>query len=138
FDAFSRLFDWNRRTVRDGEPATCATYLGAAVRSFFASGGRRAVIIRTGDPFPFLEGPAGRASNRNARLHNLVPAFPAAGAPALPFDPTDPRAWRGIEHLYGLPEVSHVCLPDLPDICAVDPAAPPSAFSPPPPPEGFV
>ena len=138
FDSFARLFAWDERPVREGDGATCATYLGAAVRSFFAGGGRRAVIVRVGDPFAFLEGPAGRAINRNARLHNLVPAFPAPGAPALPFDPTDPRLWRGIEHLYGLPEVSHVCVPDLPDICAVDPQAPPAAFSPPPPPEGFV
>jgi len=146
FDTFARLFEWERRPLSDGtvaseasgQTAECTTYLGAAVRSFFADGGRRAVIVRVADPFPFLESAGGRLANRSARLHALVPAFADAGIPALPFDPSDPTTWHGIEHVYGLAEVSHVCLPDLPDICAVDPQAPPAAFTPPPPPEVFV
>jgi len=138
FEIFHRLFAWERRPLGSTDGATCATYLGAAVRSFFADGGRRAVVIRVADPFPFLESPGGRLANRSARLHGLVPAYSDVGIPALPFNPTDPRTWRGIEHLYGLPEVSHLCLPDLPDICAADPQTPPTAFVPPPPPETFV
>jgi uncharacterized protein len=138
FDGFSNLFAWERRPLHADHEAVCATYLGAAVRSFFADGGRRAIVIRVGDPFPYLDTAGGRLANRSARLHNLVPAFADVGLPSLPFDPTDPGTWRGIEHLYGLPDVSHVCLPDLPDICAVDPLAPPRAYSPPPPPEVFV
>lgn len=138
FDGFARLFAWESRPLKADSGALCTTYLGAAVRSFFANGGRRAIVIRVADPFPFLDGAGGRLTARSARLHNLVPAYADIGLPSVPFDPTDPRAWRGIEHLYGLPEVSHVCLPDLPDICSVDPQAPPAAFIPPPPPEVFV
>jgi hypothetical protein len=138
FDRFAHLFAWEDRGVQAGGDARCATYLGAAVRSFFACGGRRAIVIRAGDPFPFVDSPDGRLLNRSARIHALVPAYADLGLPALPFAPTDPGSWRGIEHLYGLPEVSHVCLPDLPDLCAVDPRAPPTSFAPPPPPEVFV
>ena len=138
FDSFAHLFAWDERPLTQGDDTQCATYLGAAVRSFFADGGRRAVIVRVGDPFAFLESAGGRAANRSVRLHALVPAYADVGLPALPFDPNDPRTWHGIQHLYGLPEVSHVCLPDLPDICAVDPQTPPTAFTPPPPPETFV
>jgi hypothetical protein len=138
FDEFARLFAWEDRAVRSDGAARCATYLGAAVRSFFARGGRRAIVIRAGDPFPFLEGPGGRLLNRSARIHALLPAYSDVGLPALPFAAADPDTWRGIEHLYGLPEVSHVCLPDLPDICAVDAQAPPTSFAPPPAPEVFV
>lgn len=138
FDEFARFFVWERRPIAAGGEATCATYLGTAVRSFFATGGRRAVVVRVADPFPFLEAPGGRDANRGARLQNLVPAYSEAGLPARPFDAGNPGGWRGIEHLEGLPEVSHVCLPDLPDICAVDPLAPPTAFAPPPAPEVFV
>jgi Bacteriophage tail sheath protein len=135
WDAFARLFAWERRPLGETGDARCATYLGAAVRSFFATGGRRAVVLRVADPFPYIEAGGGRAAHRDARLAALVPAVDPA---ALPFDPTDPGTWRGIQHLYGLPEVSHLCLPDLPDICAADPLAPPAAFTPPPPPEVFV
>jgi hypothetical protein len=138
FDGFANLFAWERRPLHADDDAVCTTYLGAAVRSFFADGGRRAIVIRVGDPFPYVDAPGGRLANRGARLHNLVPAFADVGLPSVSFDPTDPGTWRGIEHLYGLLEVSHVCVPDLPDICAVDPQAPPTAFAPPPPPEVFV
>jgi len=138
FDSFARLFAWDARPLTPTNDTRCTTYLGAAVRSFFAAGGRRAVVIRVDDPFPFLESAGGRAANRTARLHALVPAYRDTAIPARLFDPNDPRTWLGIEHLYGLREVSHVCLPDLPDICAVDPQAPPTSFTPPPPPEVFV
>jgi hypothetical protein len=138
WDSFAQLFAWEQRPIRDGDTAVCATYLGAALRSFFATGGRRAWVIRVADPFPYIEAAGGRAANRDARLHALIPAIASLGLPALPFDPTDPTTWRGIEHLFGLAEVSHVCLPDLADICAADPLAPPTSFSPPPPPEVFV
>jgi hypothetical protein len=137
WDHFANLFAWEQRPLDAAGDATCTTYLGAAVRSFFATGGRHAVIIRVADPFPFLES-SGRKANRDTRLRRLVPGIAGCDPPSLPFEPTDPRTWRGIQHLYGLPEVSHVCLPDLPDICAVEPQAAPAAFTPPPAPEVFV
>lgn len=116
--AFAALFEWRARPVTAGARTTCASYLGAAVRRFFAQGGRRAIVVRTGDPWPYLEAPGTRAADREARLGALLPN---AGA-APPFDPTDPGTWRGIQHVYGLPEVSLLCLPDLADACADDPA----------------
>lgn len=134
WDAFSRLFAWDHRPLDDQAGALCATYLGAAVRSFFAHGGRRAVVVRVGDPWPYLGGEV-RADAREARLAALVPA---SRKPPRPFDATDPRTWEGVEHLYGLGEVSHVCLPDLADVCATEPEVVPVADDPPPAPEVFV
>jgi hypothetical protein len=122
WEAFDRLFDWRSRPVSADGPATCATYVGAAVRRFFAQGGQRAVIVRTGDPWPYVERAGGRTANREDRVRRIVPTLPVADVPQRPFDPTDPRTWRGIQHLYGLAEVSLVCLPDLADACATDPA----------------
>lgn len=133
WESFDRLYAWDERPVRAGGDATCASYLGAAVRSFFAHGGRRAVVIRTGDPWPYLGDD--RFARRADRVVELVPAY---AAPARPFDATDPSTWRGIEHLYGLRDVSHVCLPDLADACATEPPPPIVGNPPPPPPEVFV
>ncbi len=141
WEAFARLFAWEARPLSesaDAAPATCATYLGAAVRSFFAHGGKRAVIIRVGNPWPYLESGARRTARRRERLIRLVPDFADRSLPQLPFDSTDPGTWQGIYHVYGLREVSVLCLPDLPDACAVDPPAPPTVLPPPVLPEGFV
>lgn len=124
WDMFDRLFAWDERPL-DGR-ATCATYLGAAVRSFFANGGRRCYVVRAGDPWRYSD-PASasdadrRAAQRRARVRALVPGFSDRGEPEFAVDPTDPRTWRGIVHLHGLPDVSFLCLPDLPDACGVEP-----------------
>lgn len=120
WDAFDALYAWDRRPRVEGGTAHCASYLGAAVRSYFASGGRRAVVIRVGDPWPYRGGPS-RKSRRLVRLRQLLPAISAT---QRPFAPTDPASWRGLEHLAGLGEVSHVCLPDLADVCAAEPPSP--------------
>ena len=65
WDAFDQLFDWRSRPVAAGSAATCATYLGAAVRRFFAQGGRRAIVVRVGDPWPFMDAAGTRAANRD-------------------------------------------------------------------------
>jgi len=135
WDAFDQLFDWRSRPVAAGGTATCASYLGAAVRRFFAQGGRRAIVVRVGDPWPFMDAPGSRAANRTERIARLVPQFVIA---SLPFDATDPRTWRGIQHLYGLPEVSLVCMPDLADACGGDPAPPDATLPLVPISEGFV
>ncbi len=134
WDNFAEVFAWERRPLRSGSLTICTTYLGAAVRSFFATGGRRAWVVRVADPFPYLEPFGVRGANRNPRLRALVPRLD----PAHFLDLDDPRNWNGIEHLLGLAEVCHLCLPDLADISAVDPAVLPTAFSPAPAPESFV
>lgn len=126
--AFDELFAWDARPLGSGA-GRCATALGAAVRRFFASGGRRAVIVRCGDPWPHLEAAGERAAQRATRLEALL----AAAA-----SPMDPSSWRGIGHLHGLPETTLVCLPDLPDLCAADPETVAVATEPPSAPEVFV
>lgn len=144
WEAFARLFAWEARPLTaeadmaSDSGATCATYLGAAVRSFFAHGGQRAVIIRVGNPWPYLESSARRAARRRERLERLVPDFADRSLPLRPFDATDPGTWQGLYHLYGLREVSLLCLPDLPDACAVEPPLPATVVPPPVLPEGFV
>ncbi len=141
WEAFARLFAWEARPLTSGEEApsgTCTTYLGAAVRSFFAHGGKRAVILRVGNPWPYLESGARRTARRRERLRRLVPDFADRSLPERPFDPTDPGSWQGLYHLYGLREVSMLCLPDLPDACAVEPPLPSTVLPPPLLSEGFV
>jgi len=135
WEAFDALFAWERRELVAGGGAACATYLGAAVRSYFAAGGRRAVIVSVGAPWPYLRG-ADREQRRRARLFQLLPWRMSSGR--RPFDPTAPAHWRGVEHLYGLPEASHLCLPDLADICAAEPPPLRAITEPAPAPEVFV
>jgi hypothetical protein len=135
WDAFDQVFDWRSRPVAADNAATCASYLGAAVRRFFAQGGRRAIVVRVGDPWPFMDAAGTRAAHRTARITPLVPQF---AIPSLPFDPTDPRTWRGIQHLYGLPDASLMCVPDLADACGGDPPPPDATLPLVPIGEGFV
>jgi hypothetical protein len=141
---FDQLFAWEQRPVSrtpdpvSGRIACCATYLGAAVRSFFARGGRRAIVIRVGDPWVFLESAAARTTKRRARLHRLLPDFADGDMAPVIFDATDPASWRGVHHLAGLREASMLCLPDLPDACSTETPAPPTGLQLSAPPEGFV
>jgi uncharacterized protein len=123
WDDFDRLFAWDRRPVLagqavDDQSAYCATYLGAAVRAFFAHGGRRAYIVRVGDPWAYSGDR--RIEQRVRRWHKLLPSSR--------FDALSPGRWRGLEHLYGLHDVSHVCLPDLVDVFATEPSPPAAAI----------
>jgi hypothetical protein len=133
WEMFDRLFAWDRRprqltdtpAIQEGSqdltPYTTSssaepwshTYLGAAVRSFFAQGGRRCYVVRVGDPLP-LNAPR---EQRRARLAKLLPGYPQR----LSATPLHRDSWRGIGLLFGLPDVSYVGLPDLPDLvaCAV-------------------
>ena len=134
---FDQLFAWQRRPVRAGSEQVCATYLGAAVRSFFRGGGRRAVVVRVGDPWPFLD--SDRPQQVSPRLRRLLPSLGHDAAGEGPHGRVlEPLRWEGIELLHGLPEVSHVCLPDLSDCCAHDPQVLRPAPRPAPTPEVFV
>lgn len=143
WDLFDRLFAWDERPLGrapdpvSGATSHCATYMGAALRDFFARGGKRAIVVRVDDPFPYIESTHNRAARRRRRLHQLIPDL-SGDTTAPPFDPADPRTWRGMHHLYGLPETSFICLPDLPDVCACEPSPPPTALPITPVPEGFV
>jgi hypothetical protein len=149
WEMFDRLFAWDRRPCQPTDPpatpqagqdapldATLTsaepwshTYLGAAVRSFFAQGGRRCYVVRVGDPLP-LNAPR---EQRRARLAKLLPGYPQR----LSATPLNRDSWRGVGLLFGLPDVSYVGLPDLPDLVAC--AVPfPSQTTPPSQSEQFV
>ncbi len=116
WESFTALFAWDRRPIKDStELAT--TYLGSAVRAFFAEGGRECIIIRVGDPWPYGEFSAAAASDRIARL---IPGFPFR----LDASPASQSSWHGITHLAGLPQASFLSLPDLPELAAAPPASP--------------
>ena len=129
WDIFDRLFAWDRRPL-DDRGQVGATYLGAAVRSFFAQGGRKCYVVRVGDPWS----PTARRAQRLAQIEKLIPGFPNA----LTGSPVDRASWSGVAHLFGLPDVSFVCLPDLADAVGADRSALGEAEAPSPPEEQFV
>src|SRR6476659_26574 len=71
FDAFARLFAWEARST---DEADGATYLGAAVRSFFAQGGRKCYVVAVGDP-------VAADAPQAARLAALTPLLPVGTTP---------------------------------------------------------
>ena len=107
WDAFDALFAWDRRPLVEGRLAD--TTLGAAIRRFFLHGGRKCYVVRVDDPWPLFIDATGRANNR-ARLFRTTPEP----------TPADRSSWRGVGHVLGLTDVSFLCIPDLPDLFAVD------------------
>lgn len=101
--AFRELFEPESRPRGFGRSGMAATYLGQAVRSFFAQGGRRCFVVRVGDPVA-LDAPA---SERDALLRAILPDDPAA------YSARERLRWRGFTHLLALPEVAFLSLPDL-------------------------
>jgi len=141
FESFDRLFAWAARPA-GADGFAPATWLGAAVRSFFTQGGARCLVVAVGEPWAYAEPAAGlpapaqaaAAAARAARLEKLLPGFGGGPMPS----PNDRASWRGIGVLHGLDEAALVAFPDLPEIVA-DAALPPAGLAPlPPAPEAFV
>lgn len=99
--AFTALFD-------DGSSGSgCGTdYVAAAVRSYFAQGGRRCYVVRVADPVV----PADLPADQTAKLEALLPS--------VDYAPDDARTWTGIGNLAALEDVSMLLTPDLPVLCA--------------------
>lgn len=119
WDDFDALFAWDLRRI--AVPANLATpanvqyadtFLGAAVRSFFRQGGRKCFVVRVGEPVPVLVPRATRVA--------LLDRYQLQSPPS----PVERSTWRGVGHLFGLPEVSYLCLPDLPDLFGVEASSP--------------
>ena len=108
WDAFDNLFAWDERPV-DAAARRADTLLGAAVRSFFRQGGRKCYVVRVRDPLPVFS----TQGERSSLPDHLLPTFPLLSG-------ADRSTWRGVGHLLGLPDVSFLCLPDLPDLFAAD------------------
>ncbi|GAB4191689.1 MAG: hypothetical protein OHK0022_05540 [Roseiflexaceae bacterium] len=113
---FERRFAWDSRLLAsDGQQTVAgATYLGAAVRSFFVQGGRRCYVVCAAPPGPLTLPYA----DRLALVEQLLPGF-ASGMPD--FSPVEPESWRGAWWLWDLADVSFLCLPDLPDLLRNEP-----------------
>jgi len=142
WSTFTDLFDWQGRPLDphvfdaqglplDLDPGTGISYLGAAVRSFFAQGGRKCFVIRVGDPLRV-------STPRATRLAQIGALLPEWAGNLAAQSPEAPELWLGIAHLFGLSEASFVCLPDLPWLVAQE--LPPPVLDPPLParPEFFV
>jgi hypothetical protein len=112
WDVFDALFAWDQRPLVAGTARVADTTLGAAVRRFFLHGGRKCYVVRAGDPWTLFTDLATRATFRERLLR---------GVPAP--SPVDRLTWRGVAHLFGLPEVSMLCTPDLPELFTVDAGA---------------
>jgi hypothetical protein len=150
FDAFEALFAWRGRALAPGDPRRVACPLGLAVKSFFAAGGIRAVIVRTGDPLPLLtDAPPDQVLAAKRRLLSWaaaspppdaaarVPLLPGFGGLGAPIEATDAKTWRGAAHVLGVAEAAMLLLPDLPELIAGVPEPVPDPPAPPPPPEAF-
>lgn len=151
FEEFARLFAWETRDATSPR-AEHATWLGVAVRSFFAQGGARCLVVRAGDPWPYEaprsdRTPAETDAAQAARLTRLRALIPNYNGGALPraddmwLDDAGPGrrpSWKGIGVLHGLAEAALLCFPDLPELVADAELAPEGFAEPPPPPEVFV
>ena len=109
WDAFDSLFAWDERLLVAGTSRVGDTMLGAAVRRFFLHGGRKCYVIRVGNPWPVFADLATRTALRDSVLEAVPPPTPV-----------DRSTWQGVGHLFGLPDVSFLCIPDLPELFAVD------------------
>jgi hypothetical protein len=110
YPAFSALFDAGGSTASYG-----TDYVAAAVRTFFAQGGKRCYVVRVDDPLTSHDTPA----SRNGKLQKLLPSSA--------YEIDDQRGWHGAGHLAGLPDVSFLAMPDLPALAA---SVPPVAMGP--------
>ena len=110
------------------------TYLGAAIRSFFAQGGRRCYLVRVGNPWAFTTS----REKRLEQIAKLIPGYGQGVEGTFTGSPAERQGWHGVGHLFGLPDVSFLCLPDLPDAVSIELPPPDVRVSPRQTPEQFV
>lgn len=133
WDVFDLLFAWEQRVFThdaNGNVIRGGSYLGAAVRSYFAQGGRKCYVVRVGDPLPVLA----QQSEKLLQLDKLIPGHPYR----VSASPVDRQSWQGIGHILGLPDVSFLSLPDLPDLVSANATPMDSTIERPSTPERFV
>ena len=102
--------------------------LGQAVRQFFANGGRKAVVVRMGDPIPY-DVPRVERYTALIRLMARNPEAPAVGpadvqsalAADLPPPVIEATERYGITQAYGLVDTTFLMLPDLPELVSPPP-----------------
>jgi hypothetical protein len=109
WDIFDTLFAWDQRPLFEGSRRIADTTFGAAVRRFFLHGGRKCYVVRVGNPWLIFTSLATRALYRESILKTIPRPVPV-----------DRSTWRGVGHLFGLPDTSFLCTPDLPELFAID------------------
>lgn len=129
---FAGLYVWDRRPVEPGSRLLIPCNLALAVRSFFLEGGRKAYIVRTGDPIPVADYDAGEekfVAAKRALIDWKRPSAPAdadARQPILPgftnpshdADPGERVTWRGAAAIFGIEDAAMLLLPDLIELCS--------------------
>lgn len=164
--AFAALYAWDARPAGGGGAALMPSRLGLAVRSFFAEGGTKAWIVRTGDPLPLIVQPqprldgegkprpiepadtaasaAAAAATKRAVVTGTRPAtagrvalIPGFGNVVAAGEATAPATWRGVEHVWGVEDAAMLLLPDLPELLAPAPEGIADLPGPPQPPEDW-
>ena len=112
YAAFGSIFDTG------GSAASFGTdYTTAAVRSFFAQGGRRCYVVRVADPVTPDDDLPGSSSDRRT----IKQAKLASVLPNTTYAPDDRQSWTGVGCLATLQDVSFLAVPDLPALCASQP-----------------
>ena len=124
---FCELFLPTRGIVGRDAGHTCVTPLAAAVRAFFAHGGRDLTVIALGAPPAAGADEATRIRALELVISGATHRWDAATdrgqllntwLPAVCADVVDQASWHGIAHLEGLPAPALVLLPDLPELTA--------------------
>ncbi|HEY6814620.1 MAG TPA: hypothetical protein VI168_03680 [Croceibacterium sp.] len=152
WDEFTALYRWEGREVEPGSPDKVPSNLGLAVRSFFAEGGRKAYIVRTGDPEPIVDFALDESdfvAGKRRLLDGLGKIrFGQADTPRLPLlpgfaqasnspDPSERGTWMGAAAIFGVEDAAMLLLPDLVELCAGRPERAPAEAEPPAPAENF-
>lgn len=134
---FDALFAWDKRLVSRDGTATMPCALGLAVKRYFAEGGVKAWIVRTGDPLPLLlsdlpeplskarssllEGEGSFRPKNQSDSARLIPGLNPAFGHATP---ADPASWTGCAHIWGVDDAAMLLVPDLPELLS----GPPTTF----------
>jgi hypothetical protein len=149
---FDVLYAWDQRPAAPRAIEQVPSPLGLAVKRFFAEGGAKAYVVRTGDPIALYDAtitPEATAIAKRQLLSWKAPGGPADAAarqPILPgldgigtaADPADPRSWIGAALIYAVDDAAMLLLPDLADLCGGAPHPAPPSDEPPGPPEIFI
>jgi uncharacterized protein len=159
--AFEALYAWKSRPADLGSSDVFPCALGLAVFSFFSEGGRKAYIVRTGDPLPLVESPLSsdtpdmmasasarfaakklalldwRADSAPLDADKRIPILPGLFNPARCADPGRRESWIGSAAIFGIEDAAFLLLPDVIECCAGMPSPAGELAAPPAPPEQF-
>jgi hypothetical protein len=124
---FDGLFQWESRTT-DGSGGP--TYLGMAVRAFFAQGGQKCYVLPIAPSD--TQGAIAKSQDGLRAKYLAQPASEEERSSWKPASEQDRSTWKGVTALFGLEDVSFLLLPDLPELVRSTEAPPPVAPPPAP------